>query len=144
MPTLTVASPSVLVPNPPASVSAVAIASVLDRDCASRVRAAETIALADQESFPIRTVSGAAPFEPIVRVSGPGLAVEAVKLAEDGSGDVIVRVREVLGARSRGAVELCTPVAEAIECDLVERQHLAVDPGNLEFRQFEVKTLRFR
>ncbi len=108
------------------------------------VGAAETIALADQESFPIRTVSGAAPFEPIVRVSGPGLAVEAVKLAEDGSGDVIVRVREVLGARSRGAVELCTPVAEAIECDLVERQHLAVDPGNLEFRQFEVKTLRFR
>ena len=40
--------------------------------------------------------------EPLVAVSNPALVVEAVKLAEDGSGDVIVRVYESLGERSAG------------------------------------------
>ena len=79
----------------------------------------------------------------MVDVSGDGLAVEAVKLAEDGSGDVVVRVRETLGTRSHGAVSVpgCT---EAAAADLVERTLGPVDPQRLEFRQFEVKTLRFR
>ena len=38
------------------------------------------------------------------RSSNPGLVIEAVKLAEDGSGDVIVRLYESLGERSTGLV----------------------------------------
>lgn len=103
---------------------------------------ADVVALADRESFPARTLTGT-PFPPVVEVTGVGIAVEAVKLAEDGSGDVVVRVRETLGARSRGSVHVpgCT---EANAADLVERVLGPADPKALEFRQFEVKTLRLR
>ncbi len=94
-------------------------------------------ALADQESFGVRTVTGRA-FPAVVRWSGHGIAVEAVKLAEDESGDVIVRMRETLGARATGSLEVST----ALECDLVERVIGPADPDHLEFSQFEVKTLR--
>jgi alpha-mannosidase len=95
------------------------------------------VALADQESFGVRTVTGRT-FPPVVRATGQGVAVEAVKLAEDGSGDVIVRMRETLGARSVGSLE----ADEAILCDLIERPIESVDPARLEFGQFEVQTLR--
>ena len=51
-----------------------------------------------------RVLKGAHGVEPLVTVSNPALVVEAVKLAEDGSGDVIVRVYESLGERSAGLV----------------------------------------
>src|SRR3954449_8474463 len=38
--------------------------------------------------------------EPLVEVSGGTAYVEAVKLAEDGSGDVVVRLYEPLGSRT--------------------------------------------
>ncbi|MEO6512393.1 MAG: glycoside hydrolase family 38 C-terminal domain-containing protein, partial [Nocardioides sp.] len=49
-------------------------------------------------NLPLRRRTGSA-VEPLVRVDGPAY-VEAVKLAADGSGDVIVRLYEPLGARS--------------------------------------------
>ena len=97
----------------------------------------KAVALADQESFGVRTVTGCA-FPAVMRWSGHGIAVEAVKLAEDESGDVIVRMRETLGARATGSLEVST----ALECDLVERVIGPADPDHLEFSQFEVKTLR--
>ena len=36
-------------------------------------------------------------------VDDPAVVVEAVKLAEDGSGDVVVRLYEALGTRADGA-----------------------------------------
>jgi alpha-mannosidase len=98
---------------------------------------ADTVAAADRESFGVRTVTGHR-FAPVVSAAGDGIVVEAVKLAEDGSGDVIVRMRETLGARSTGSVD----AAAAIECDLIERPIGQVDPGCIPFGQFEVKTLR--
>ena len=64
-------------------------------------------------------------------------------LAEDGSGDVIVRVRETCGTASRASVRLCIP-ASAAECDLVERPLGEIDAAAMRLRPFEVKTLRFR
>lgn len=98
---------------------------------------ADVVAMADRESFGVRTVTGRR-FRPVVSCSGTGIAVEAVKLAEDGSDDVIVRMRETLGARSFGSLD----VDAAIECDLTERPIGPVDPQRMEFGQFEVKTLR--
>ena len=49
-----------------------------------------------------RTVKGGHPVEPLFTVDNQALVVEAVKLAEDGSGDVIVRLYESLGERSAG------------------------------------------
>ncbi len=49
-----------------------------------------------------RFISGERPVEPLLSVSNPAIVVEAVKLAEDGSGDVIVRLYESLGGALNG------------------------------------------
>src|SRR5690606_13126774 len=49
-------------------------------------------------------VHGADEVEPLVSITGAGIVVSSVKLADDRSGDVIVRVYESLGRRTRGAL----------------------------------------
>ncbi len=38
---------------------------------------------------------------PVLRVSGSGLEIDAVKLADDGSGDLVVRLHEAAGTAVR-------------------------------------------
>ncbi|UVJ40423.1 glycoside hydrolase family 38 C-terminal domain-containing protein [Arthrobacter sp. CJ23] len=96
-----------------------------------------------------RLVKGAKAAEPLFTVSNPALVVEAVKLAEDGSGDVIVRLYESLGERSAGVVTANFDSRAVHSVDLLER---AVDaPGvaagtgsaELVLRPFQLVTLRF-
>ena len=54
-------------------------------------------------------------------VDHPAIVVEAVKLAEDRSGDVIVRLYEAHGGRARGTVRAAFPVGGVTETDLLER-----------------------
>ncbi|WP_284977516.1 glycoside hydrolase family 38 C-terminal domain-containing protein [Arthrobacter sp. fls2-241-R2A-200] len=68
-----------------------------------------------------RFVTGGRPVEPLVSVSNPGIVVEAVKLAEDGSGDVIVRLYESLGQRSTGTVRPGFAATAVTATDLLER-----------------------
>lgn len=58
--------------------------------------------------------------EPLVSVDHPGVVVEAVKLAEDGTGDVVVRLYEALGRRARARFSVAFPAASVIETDLLE------------------------
>ena len=104
---------------------------------------ADAVRLADEQSFGVRTVLGAGPVAPAVEVTGDSVALEALKLAEDGSGDVIVRIRETCGTASPASVRLSL-APFAVECDLIERPTGDTDPVNLRLRPFEVKTLRFR
>lgn len=96
-----------------------------------------------------RVVKGAHGVEPLLAVSNPALVVEAVKLAEDGSGDVIVRVYESLGERSRGTVTAGFAVAGVHAVDLLERPAAAPgmtsagDTAELALRPFQLVTLRF-
>ena len=96
-----------------------------------------------------RVVKGAHGVEPLVAVSNPALVVEAVKLAEDGSGDVIVRVYESLGERSKGAVTAGFAVSGVHPVDLLERPAEAPgvtpagDAAELALRPFQLVTLRF-
>ena len=76
------------------------------------------------------------------------MLVEAVKLAEDGSGDVVVRLYESLGARSVGVVRPGFGYATVQRTDLLERPVGAhPEPVNgdvpLAVRPFEIVTLRF-
>lgn len=48
-------------------------------------------------NLPERTVPGAGPVEPLVVVDSDAVVVTAVKLADDGSGDVVVRFHEACG-----------------------------------------------
>jgi alpha-mannosidase len=69
-----------------------------------------------------------------------------VKEAHDRSGDVIVRLYESLGERATTAVTLGFVRAAVVETDLLERPTgepvPADEPVRLEFRPFEIKTLR--
>ena len=49
-------------------------------------------------ALPLRHLAGDHPVAPLVTVSNPAAVVEAVKLAEDGSGDLVVRLYESPGA----------------------------------------------
>ena len=82
---------------------------------------------------------------------GAAVAIEAVKLADDGSGDVVVRLYESLGGRATTRLHPGFAVAEAWTTDLLERPlpepPLALaDDGTvpLTLRPFQVLTLRLR
>jgi alpha-mannosidase len=117
------------------------------------VRPGATIADAVEEGYRTnlapRVVHGAHGVEPLVTVFNQALVIEAVKLAEDGSGDVIVRLYEALGERSTGAVKANFPVRGLHAVDLLERPVDA--PGvtaggnsaELTLRPFQLVTLRF-
>lgn len=96
-----------------------------------------------------RLVRGSSPVEPLFSLTNPALVVEAVKLAEDGSGDVVVRLYESLGRQSAGRITANFPAGEARAVDLLERDVPAqgVEPGGagagLRLRPFQLVTLRF-
>ncbi len=96
-----------------------------------------------------RYVIGSKPVEPLLAVSNPALVVEAVKLAEDGSGDVIVRLYESLGQRSAGVVRANFEAHGVLATDLLERPvevpgvNVGQDAAELVLRPFQLVTLRF-
>ncbi len=82
-------------------------------------------------------------------MDSPGIVVEAVKLAEDGSGDVVVRLYEAHGRRTAGVVTPGFDAASVVATDLRERAvdapGVALDPAGtrLALRPFQIVTLRF-
>lgn len=101
-------------------------------------------------NLPERTVSGSAEVAPLVAIDNPAVVVEAVKLADDRSGDVVVRLYESRGAR---ATALLTPgfrLASATATDLLERPRAADEPAcevtddrvRLRLRPFQILTVR--
>ncbi|SDP29036.1 alpha-mannosidase [Arthrobacter sp. ok909] len=96
-----------------------------------------------------RLARGARGVEPLFTVSNEALVIEAVKLAEDGSGDVIVRLYESLGERSTGLVTANFPLTGVRAVDLLERPvdapgvTAALDSAELTLRPFQLVTLRF-
>ncbi|WP_086574495.1 alpha-mannosidase [Streptomyces alboverticillatus] len=111
-----------------------------------------TVADAVQEGYrvnlPERRVPGSSGVEPLVAVGNEAVVVSAVKLADDGGGDVVVRLYESLGGRAVTRLTAAFPVAEASVCDLLERpvSTLAAEDGGLalSLRPFEIVTLRLR
>ena len=71
-------------------------------------------------NLPLRRRTRRRAVEPLVRVDDPAY-VEAVKLAEDRSGDVVVRLYEPFGARGRRAVTAGFGTTSVTEVDLLER-----------------------
>ena len=113
----------------------------------------EVASEAEAFNLPLRVVAGgraaAGAGEPaagaLVRLEGASLS--AVKLADDASGDLVVRLYEHAGAHGH-AVLVADGVVEASRVDLLERPlgELAVDGGRLRvpLRPFELVTARLR
>ena len=115
------------------------------RDAAARLNA------------PIRLIAGdgdAGRSEPIVTVTGDdghavrGIGVDAVKLADDGSGDLIVRFHEAVGNRTRASVATPKRIATASRCNLLEESQSGEEVGDgivaLTLHPFQIVTLRLR
>ncbi|NLH65990.1 MAG: alpha-mannosidase [Candidatus Microthrix parvicella] len=95
---------------------------------------------------------------PPVTCEIPGVTIEAAKAAEDGSGDLVVRLAEVHGARVSGTITLGAPARSVQVCDLLEDELSAVDGRRdgteaqlmgdtvveVTLHPFKVLTLRFR
>lgn len=118
------------------------------------IRPDSSIADAVREGYrlnlPARQVVGAGPVEPLVTVSSGAVVVEAVKLAEDRGGDVIVRLYEAHGGRARARLAASFAFDDVIETDLLEREvdAAAVTSASgesvaLTLRPFQIVTLRF-
>ncbi|MGQ4730650.1 alpha-mannosidase [Streptomyces sp. Ju416(a)] len=96
-------------------------------------------------NLPLR--AAVAPVVPaLVSTGHPAVTVESVKLAEDRSGDVIVRLYESAGGRARTRLTVSFPVTEARITDLLERPlHPAAtdeDGTVLDLRPFQILTVR--
>jgi alpha-mannosidase len=98
-------------------------------------------------NLPERVVSGADGVEPIVALDNDNVIVEAIKLADDQSGDVVVRLYESTGGRSRATITPSFQAASATEVDLLERhladRELTNNGVSLDLRPFQILTLRF-
>ncbi|MFE6971082.1 alpha-mannosidase [Isoptericola sp. NPDC057653] len=99
-------------------------------------------------NLPERVVTGDHGVEPLVAVDDDAVVVEAVKLAEDGSGDVVVRLYESRGGRARARVTPAFEHTGVVVTDLLERPldaaHRDGDDVLLELTPFQVVTLRVR
>ncbi|MEV8567411.1 glycoside hydrolase family 38 C-terminal domain-containing protein [Streptomyces sp. NPDC051322] len=98
-------------------------------------------------NLPLR--AAAAPeLTPLVSTDHPALTVESVKLAEDRSGDVVVRLYESAGGRADATLRLGFPVARAQITDLLERPLRDAPIGDegltIGLRPFQILTLRLR
>ncbi|MFD9816646.1 alpha-mannosidase [Streptomyces sp. NPDC059080] len=100
-------------------------------------------------NLPERRVTGAGPVAPLVTVAEEAVVVTAVKLADNGSGDVVVRLHEAHGARGTATLTTSFLPSAVVAADLLERPvpdgpRLVRDGAavRLALRPFQLVTLR--
>ncbi|MEO6826617.1 MAG: glycoside hydrolase family 38 C-terminal domain-containing protein [Microbacteriaceae bacterium] len=103
-------------------------------------------------NLPLRTVLGGHGVAALLTIDNRAVVVESVKLAEDRSGDLVVRLYEALGSRARARVTVDFAYQTLQQTDLLERQlpeasalTEAADPAaiGVTLRPFQLVTLRF-
>ncbi|MEU6824244.1 glycoside hydrolase family 38 C-terminal domain-containing protein [Streptomyces atriruber] len=101
-------------------------------------------------NLPERRITGGADVAPLVTVDEDAVVVTAVKLADDGSGDVVVRFHESRGGRAKATLSTGFAAGSVAVTDLLERPlagvtapELADDAVSVTLRPFELVTLRF-
>jgi alpha-mannosidase len=101
-------------------------------------------------NLPTRTLPAGAPVAPLVTVDSADVVVEAVKLAEDRSGDVVVRLYAATGGRATTTVRAGFAATAVESVDLLERP---LDLGQtwpepsevlVQLGPFQILTLRYR
>ena len=100
-------------------------------------------------NLPTVSLQGAREVDPFLELDDPGVVVEAVKLADDGSGDVIVRLYEALGSSRTAHLVPGFRATGVVQTDLLERpiaatalRDAAGDAVRLELSPFQLVTLR--
>jgi alpha-mannosidase len=95
---------------------------------------------------PLAIIPGEAGETSIFKLDASNIILETVKLAEDGSNDLILRFYEAKRNHTRCSLYTILPVVKVAQTDMLERfqDELEISNGRIElsFRPFEVKTLR--
>ncbi|MFI9295558.1 alpha-mannosidase [Streptomyces gardneri] len=98
-------------------------------------------------NLPERRITGTADVTPLVTLDDDAVVVSAVKLADDESGDVVVRLYEARGGRAHTRLTPTFAHGPVRTCDLLERPVGDVEPVDgrveLHLRPFQLLTLRF-
>lgn len=97
----------------------------------------------------ITSASGTASTFSFAQVDAPNIIVDTIKMAEDGSGDVILRLYECKHAATSAILSVQLPFSDAWICDMLENKKEALLSSNgrdlsLDFHCFEVKTIRIK
>jgi alpha-mannosidase len=102
-------------------------------------------------NLPERRRTGTAVVRPLVTVDNDAVVVESVKLADDRTGDVVVRLYESLGGRASARLTTSFPLASVDVVDLLERRLTSsaelssfgeADGVAITLRPFQILTLR--
>jgi alpha-mannosidase len=105
----------------------------------------EALAQAHALNLPLRPASNGGT-RPLVVVDNPDVVVECVKLADDRSGDVVVRLYEARGGQAEARLGIGFPLERAEETNLLEKPTGPIPvQGNaiqLTLRPFQIRTLR--
>ena len=109
-------------------------------------------------AYPVRVTTSSSQRAMVpVSLAGAGLQISAVKLADDNSGDLIVRLWECRGARSPGHLRLLGSPLKVVRCNALEEPSkdeadvlIRVDENSnttiveLDMAPFEIRTYRVR
>jgi alpha-mannosidase len=108
----------------------------------------DVVRAAYELNVPALTAPGAAGTRSAFALDAANVIVETIKPAEDGSGDVVVRLYESKRTATRCELRTTLPVRSARATDMLEEggKPLPCRDGRLElrFRPFEIKTLRLK
>ena len=111
----------------------------------------EVLRQAEALNLPLRPVPPGALEElptPLVALDGEGVEISAVKRADDGSGDLVVRLYEACGDRAPVTVRLPHRIVDASTCNLLEEAHTPLDVADgivaITLQPFQLVTLRLR
>lgn len=102
-----------------------------------------------QLNVPPQAFAGQAGSRSLFSLDRANIILETVKPAEDGSqGVIVLRLYEAMGTRTRVKLSTSLPLRAAYRTDMLERELESLDSSDgvlsLEFRPFEIKTLRIK
>jgi len=99
-------------------------------------------------NVPVKTAKGSAKAYSLLSVDAANVVIDTVKLAEDGSGDMIVRLYESKHADTQARLSFGFDAMRAWICDMLENPQESLRTAGrgveLTLRAFEVKTIRIR
>lgn len=97
-------------------------------------------------NVPVTEAAGYAEDASLLQVDAPNIIIDTVKAAEDGSGDIVLRLYECKHADTSAKLTINLPFNSVSLCDMLEneQEQLTTDGSsiNLHFHCFEIKTVR--
>lgn len=106
------------------------------------------VAEAGELNIPLLMANGARPDGSFFTVDDPAVVIETVKLAEDRSGDLIIRLYESMNGLRRATFKSAFTPAQIWRCNMLEEPQEALDVTDgavsFEVHPFEIVTLRLK